>query len=117
MFNSLAAKIASYLERYGVDKAIAIDPAILDIIKQILAALMAMLPGCFGATPTLADVLAMLKNPSIVQRWLLRLAIRGKINDLEMSELIALPMGKAFLAVGAKATEADAKPILDALAV
>lgn len=97
------AVVARLAARPGLG-ALASDTPFLDIVTDLLTQLLPVLIGCFGTADAAAREL---RNPRLLTRVRLRMAVRQELGDRKAFNLLGEPVVDAILAVGRETTAAE----------
>lgn len=102
------AVVARLAARPGLG-ALASDTPFLDLITDLLTQLLPVLIGCFGGT---AGAAKEMKNPRLLTRVRLRMAVRAELGDRRAFNLLGEPVVDAILAVGRETTAAELSALI-----
>jgi hypothetical protein len=98
----VVSQVSDALQVEKVDKKIAVDPMMIDVILQIILAAIQAYQKCQQPP---AQVVADLKSLNLMRRWQLRRLILQHINDGEVSLKLGSQVFTAISKVGATLTE------------
>jgi hypothetical protein len=92
--NNAASELA---QTQGIDNSVALDPATILALLEIIMQVMKMLQNC-RKTPE--NALLVLRNPSIMERWALKRIVKRVVDDEDVHKLYGRQFLNSIVSVG-----------------